>query len=196
MARVEELQQFTQSGACFSSCATSTQPSPKSKLHRHQRGGSPRDDSQILGPVLPPERAAPPHDVLARGCPPGLLHNTLRSSRQHPSPTSPHLAAMADRPGRLHTSKSFTRLESDKTKTPSSRSRASTLQGPPMPAITDPLKITATPEEEDGHADGDVFASKEGDEEEADPELNVPDGFEELPIEIRSLTERWDSCPQ
>lgn len=63
-----------------------------------------------------------------------------------------------------------------------------------MPAITDPLNITTTPEEEDGHADADVFASKEGDGEEADPELNVPDGFEELPIEIRSLTERWNAC--
>ncbi|KAJ4349888.1 uncharacterized protein N0V89_008507 [Didymosphaeria variabile] len=88
---------------------------------------------------------------------------------------------MADRPKRLHTSNSFTRME----KTPES-----TLQSPPMPAILDPLKVTATPEEEEGHADGDVFASKE-DEEEQMEHQNVPEGFEELPIEIRSLTERF-----
>ncbi|KAF1978449.1 hypothetical protein BU23DRAFT_224668 [Bimuria novae-zelandiae CBS 107.79] len=91
---------------------------------------------------------------------------------------------MAEPTGRLHTSKSFTRLESPHTKPPLSRSRASTLQGPPMPTITDPLKIAATPEE-------DVFASKEDEEAEKEQELHVPEGFEELPIEIRSLTERF-----
>ena len=98
---------------------------------------------------------------------------------------------MAERPSRLHTSKSFTRLESTEAKNPLSRSRASTLQGPPMPTITDPLKITTTPEDEEAHADGDVFASKDDeDDEPAEQELNAPEGFEELPIEIRSLTER------
>ncbi|KAK7191126.1 hypothetical protein DPSP01_008858 [Paraphaeosphaeria sporulosa] len=94
---------------------------------------------------------------------------------------------MADRPKRLHTSNSFTRLESTQAKQPPSRSRASTLQGPPMPAILDPLK----PEDEEGHADGDVFASKQDEEEQLEHQINVPEGFEELPIEIRSLTERF-----
>ncbi|KAL1610282.1 hypothetical protein SLS60_001948 [Paraconiothyrium brasiliense] len=92
---------------------------------------------------------------------------------------------MADRPKRLHTSKSFTRMDSPQAKTPES-----TLQGPSMPAILDPLKVTATPEEEEGPAGDDVFASKE-DEEEGTEHRSAPEGFEELPIEIRSLTERF-----
>ena len=99
---------------------------------------------------------------------------------------------MTDRPKRLHTSNSFTRLESVQAKQPPSRSRASTLQGPPMPAIRDPLKS----EGEEGHADADVFASKEGEEEQAEHPVNVPEGFEELPIEIRSLTERYACWPR
>jgi hypothetical protein len=45
--------------------------------------------------------------------------------------------------------------------------------------------------EEDENVDGDVFAKKKEDGEEAEPEQQAPDVFEELPIEIRSLTERF-----
>lgn len=99
---------------------------------------------------------------------------------------------MAERPKNLHTSKSFTRLESSRDPiSPTSRSRATTIQGPPMPTLDplNPLKISLSPEE-DSHADGDVFAKKDDDDEAAHSELSVPDRFEELPIEIRSLTER------
>jgi hypothetical protein len=50
-----------------------------------------------------------------------------------------------------------------------------------------------SPEEEESKAAGDIFSTKEenGEEEVTVPELGVPDGFEELPIEIRSLTERF-----
>lgn len=98
---------------------------------------------------------------------------------------------MAERPRNLHTSKSFTRLESTQAKSPLSRSRASTLQGPPVPDILDPLKETLSPENEDGRVGADVFASKEDDEGETVQEPRSPDSFEELPIEIRSLTERY-----
>lgn len=57
-----------------------------------------------------------------------------------------------------------------------------------MPDILDPLKASMVPEE-DENVDGDVFAKKEEDEEPTE-EPRVPDAFEELPIEIRSLTER------
>jgi hypothetical protein len=58
-----------------------------------------------------------------------------------------------------------------------------------VPDILDPLKERLLPEDEDGHGDGDVFAHKDS-EEDAGQEPAVPDTFEELPIEIRSLTER------
>jgi hypothetical protein len=46
--------------------------------------------------------------------------------------------------------------------------------------------------EEDENTDGDVFAKKEDEhEDEESDESKVPDTFEELPIEIRSLTERY-----
>ncbi|KAH7138961.1 hypothetical protein B0J11DRAFT_515740 [Dendryphion nanum] len=100
---------------------------------------------------------------------------------------------MADRPRNLHASKSFTRLESTHaSKDPLSRSRASTIQGPPVPDILDPLKERISPEDDEGHTEGDVFARKEAaDEEDAEQNHSVPDTFEELPIEIRSLTERF-----
>lgn len=60
-----------------------------------------------------------------------------------------------------------------------------------MPTILDPLKVAATSDDDQGHADGDVFASKEEDDKESEHEPGVPEGFEELPIEIRSLTERY-----
>jgi len=68
---------------------------------------------------------------------------------------------MSHSPRDLHPSRSFTRLDAAP-KSPQARSRASTLQGPAVPRVPD---------------------------EQADP--TVTDAFEELPIEIRSLTERF-----
>lgn len=94
---------------------------------------------------------------------------------------------MSGRPRDLHTTRSFSRLDAVP-KTTASRSRASTLQGPHVTDMLDPLKTSSVPEE-DETVDGDVFAKKEEEEQEslAPP---TPDVFEELPIEIRSLTER------
>lgn len=107
---------------------------------------------------------------------------------------------MSARPGNLHTSRSFTRLES--TPKPSlPRGRANTLQGPNAPSVLDPLKTNMLPEEDET---ADVFSQKHGDDDDDDdgdedddegedePQLRAPDAFEELPIEIRSLTERYD----
>lgn len=96
---------------------------------------------------------------------------------------------MADRPKNLHPSRSFTRLE-PAPKSPLSRSRASTLQGTHSADMLDPLKATVVPEE-DEYIQGDVFAKKVEDDEEDGQEPKTPDTFEELPIEIRSLTERY-----
>lgn len=96
---------------------------------------------------------------------------------------------MEERPKPLQSSKSFTRLESTQPKGPPTRSRASTLQGSPLPDMLGPLKESLSPEEED-HADGSVFAKQQDDDEELGQAPQAPDSFEELPIEIRSLTER------
>ncbi|KAF1948011.1 hypothetical protein EJ02DRAFT_429753 [Clathrospora elynae] len=96
---------------------------------------------------------------------------------------------MSERPLNLHPSRSFTRLESSP-KSPLSRSRASTLQGPHAPDMPDPLKANVVPEE-DANADDDVFVQDEGEDGEGKEGPRAPDAFEDLPIEIRSLTERF-----
>ncbi|KAL7779729.1 hypothetical protein CFE70_009745 [Pyrenophora teres f. teres 0-1] len=93
---------------------------------------------------------------------------------------------MAERPKNLHPSRSFTRLESV-SQSPLSRSQASTMQESHMPEILDPLKAITVPEDDEG----DVFAKRGQEEEDGADEPQVPDTFEELPIEIRSLTERF-----
>jgi hypothetical protein len=56
--------------------------------------------------------------------------------------------------------------------------------------MLDPLREVISPEEEDGAAGSSVFTTQESAEEDSTQERRVPDTFEELPIEIRSLTER------
>lgn len=60
--------------------------------------------------------------------------------------------------------------------------------------MLDPLKAAVLPEEDES-TEGDVFAKKVEDEEEDSKESKAPDTFEELPIEIRSLTERYSLVP-
>ncbi|KAF2133610.1 hypothetical protein P153DRAFT_308652 [Dothidotthia symphoricarpi CBS 119687] len=88
------------------------------------------------------------------------------------------------RPGNLHTSRSFTRLDSTPKTSLAPRNRANTLQGPNAPNMLDPLKTDVVHEEDESV---DVFSKKEDEEQQP----AVPDAFEELPIEIRSLTERF-----
>lgn len=59
-----------------------------------------------------------------------------------------------------------------------------------MTDMVDPLKTSVVPEE-DETVDGDVFTKKEADAEQDGQAQQAPDVFEELPIEIRSLTERY-----
>lgn len=100
---------------------------------------------------------------------------------------------MADRPKNLHPSRSFTRLETAP-KSPLSRSRASTLQTTHSADMLDPLKAALLPEEDES-LEGDVFAKKVEEEAEDGQQSKAPDTFEDLPIEIRSLTERYSSVP-
>jgi hypothetical protein len=96
---------------------------------------------------------------------------------------------MSQRPKNLHPSRSFTRIDAAP-KSPLSRSRASTLQGLQRPDMLDPLKTNMVPEEDES-VHGDVFAKPEDEDTVGSPEPKTPDTFEELPIEIRSLTERY-----
>ncbi|KAL5114461.1 hypothetical protein ACEQ8H_007658 [Pleosporales sp. CAS-2024a] len=94
------------------------------------------------------------------------------------------------RPQKLQPSRSFTRLDAAPASA-QSRSRASTLQGPHVPDMLDPLTLSAnTVVEEDEPADADVFAKTHDGHDVASTDA-TPDSFEELPIEIRSLTERF-----
>ncbi|KAF1982307.1 hypothetical protein K402DRAFT_397747 [Aulographum hederae CBS 113979] len=101
------------------------------------------------------------------------------------------------RPNTLHVSKSFSRLEPSH-QNPLNRARASTLQGPPIPEILYPENVTESPVDEDPTEKGDIFETR--DEEDAGtepatgndtPVMKLPGTFEDLPIEIRSLTERF-----
>jgi hypothetical protein len=56
--------------------------------------------------------------------------------------------------------------------------------------MLDPLKANVLPEE-DENVDGDVFVKNPQDAGHSAPQQPQPDVFEELPIEIRSLTERY-----
>lgn len=56
--------------------------------------------------------------------------------------------------------------------------------------MLDPLKANMVPEE-DENTDGDVFAKQGEEDAKEEQESKEPDAFEELPIEIRSLTERY-----
>lgn len=96
---------------------------------------------------------------------------------------------MSGRPRNLHPSRSFSRLDAAP-KSPLSRSRASTLQGPHVTDMLDPLKNGVVPEEDESVA-GDVFVKEEDEAGQDTPAQPAPDVFEELPIEIRSLTERY-----
>lgn len=100
------------------------------------------------------------------------------------------------RPRPLHSSKSFTRLEPT-TQSPLGRSRASTIQGT-ISELPHADHITLSPGSEEKAAQRDIFVSKDEDDSDAETvEDNAGsaskqlEAFEELPIEIRSLTERY-----
>lgn len=110
--------------------------------------------------------------------------------------TSPAMAAADTRPRPLHGSRSFTRM--DNSPTPASpRKRASTLQDAGIPAIPEARHIETSPELNGKRPMADVFENHEDEEhaeeegKEEKPELKIPSTFDELPIEIKSLCERF-----
>lgn len=101
------------------------------------------------------------------------------------------------RPGTLHASRSFTRMEN--ATPPSQRKRASTLQDSGIPSIPEARKIDETAVAADGKPVADVFENTEEDDAHdggggtatPGPETPLLGTFDELPIEIRSLAERF-----
>jgi hypothetical protein len=107
-------------------------------------------------------------------------------------------ASAADsRPKPVRISRSFPRMDNGPGNG-SPRKRASTLQEQGIPAVPQPKAITTSPELVGKKHVADVFENQDDDEEPVQsgtgtpgPELQLPSTFDELPIEIRSLTERF-----
>jgi hypothetical protein len=101
------------------------------------------------------------------------------------------------RPKALHTSRSFTRMESPPSTASSPRKRANTTQVSGIPSIPEARPIDAGPGLFGHDSTKDVFENHEDEENNASepdtptPELNLPGTLDELPIEIRSMTERF-----
>ncbi|KAK6432592.1 hypothetical protein LTR95_011242 [Oleoguttula sp. CCFEE 5521] len=112
--------------------------------------------------------------------------------------TSTATSSRDGRPKALHPSRSFTRMEPPTQDPLSPRKRASTIQVSGIPTIPEARHIDSTPDVpgksprsdvfENGHADDEHEASEL---EASTPELKLPTALDELPIEIRSLTERF-----
>ncbi|KAL0265382.1 hypothetical protein SLS55_001348 [Diplodia seriata] len=101
------------------------------------------------------------------------------------------MAQEDDRPRVIHASKSFSRFDSAP-QGPRHRSRASTV-GATIPEILHPTAF-AHPDSDQSET-GDVFAtrSEDGDahDDDRDGDVALPQSFDDLPIEIRSLAERF-----
>ncbi|KAI9820287.1 MAG: hypothetical protein M1827_005909 [Pycnora praestabilis] len=103
------------------------------------------------------------------------------------------------RPRTLHISKSFSRLE-PADHSPLIRSRASTIQSGIIPEFPSPQKAPLSPDSERKAIEGDVFARKDSDQEDESPSRpsqvggvnqGMPNDFNEMPIELLSLTDRF-----
>lgn len=105
----------------------------------------------------------------------------------------------ARRPRTLHVTRSFSRLESPHSSPLSpSRTRASTIQTPVIASVPEARYISGSPEDHGPFRSGDIFETADDEDDHGlgirssiIPELKQPETLEQLPIEIRSLTERF-----
>ncbi|MCJ1350880.1 MAG: hypothetical protein MMC33_000861 [Icmadophila ericetorum] len=98
------------------------------------------------------------------------------------------------RPQPLHTSKSFSRFEPNRPTTPT-RSRAVTVQGA-IPEALSPEKADYSPEVDRTPVQPDDIFDKESSDDQSKSAANglperLPEGFDDLPIELISLTDRF-----
>lgn len=100
------------------------------------------------------------------------------------------------RPKAIHTSNSFSRMDPPPAPI-SPRKRASTMQEKGITAVPEARHISVSPEISGKKHVADVFENPDEDETAPSgtgtpgPEIQVPSTFDELPIEIKSLTERF-----
>ena len=104
------------------------------------------------------------------------------------------LSAQAPRPSNIQSTKSFTRYEPSKPE-PRSRNRASSLRNGVAANASENEKSYLVLEQSQG---GDVFEKRNSEEDRRETKATVastsaeglPEGFDELPIELISLTDR------
>ena len=98
-------------------------------------------------------------------------------------------------------SRSFSRPEmsSDSPTTPS-RSRASTITAPIVP-VPEARQLILSPEDASKRKKGDIFENTDESNDALDAELDSaisepskPESLDQLPIEIQSISERYDKC--
>ncbi|KAI9846756.1 MAG: hypothetical protein M1837_003605 [Sclerophora amabilis] len=103
------------------------------------------------------------------------------------------------RPRALQSSKSFSRLE-PAASSPLSRSRAAALEDSTTPEYSSPDRLQTSPDGLHSGGSVDVFDRKDGDDDEGKENVtaewmsglkDLPEGFDELPIELISLTDRF-----
>lgn len=110
---------------------------------------------------------------------------------------SPKRSEDTQRPRTLQTSRSFSRLEPPPVNTASpTRTRASTIQTPVIASVPEARQIDVYPEGQGEPKSSDIFETSEQHDDSLDTDLNgprlqQPETLEQLPIEIRSLTERY-----
>lgn len=98
----------------------------------------------------------------------------------------------SQRPRPLHTTRSFSRYEPPTQTTPTVRSRSSTIQN----GILSPVVEPASPEQTAASRLPDAFekltpAADGQDEEPKEADHQLPEGFDDLPVEIASMTDRF-----
>jgi hypothetical protein len=108
--------------------------------------------------------------------------------------------SMKARPSAISSGKSFTRFEPSKASLGLSRNRASTVQGRVSPIIPEAVAIYSTsPEGASRNRTDDVFEKTNNEDDEASGSemdrsvsrtQSLPERFDELPIELKSLTDR------
>ena len=98
------------------------------------------------------------------------------------------------RPKAIHTSHSFPRMDASPL-SPSRKSRSNTVQEQAIPAVPAANYIESASNPNGNSHIADIFENQSQDEvpsaPASAPELKLPSSFDDMPIEIRSLTERF-----